>query len=90
MRNWGGAVEGQQAPVSSAVSKRRRFEAVSKVVQQLPIEVYAAKGDLQQLPLSDLKVRTCVLWLICSINSRPRIMLLWQWLSMFTQCRLWL
>lgn len=61
MRNWGRAVEGQQAPVSSAVSKRRRFEAVSKVVQQLPIEVYAAKGDLQQLPLSDLKVRTCAM-----------------------------
>ena len=56
MRNWGHAAEGQHAPANSAISKRRRFEAVSKVVQQLPMETYADKEDLQQLPLSDLKV----------------------------------
>lgn len=56
VQQLGRAANGQQAPQNTANSKRRRFEAVSKVVQQLPVEAFASKEDLQQLPLLDLKV----------------------------------
>ena len=57
---WRPAAVGQQAPRNTATSKRRRFEAVSKIVQQLPVELYASEEDLRQLPLPDLKV-SCVM-----------------------------
>lgn len=56
MWNWRPAAAGQQAPRNTATSKRRRFEAVSKIVQQLPVEMYLSEADLRQLPLAELKV----------------------------------
>lgn len=55
IRNWRQAAAGQPAQRASA-SKRRRFEAVSKVIQQLPVEVHCSEEDLRELPLSELKV----------------------------------
>lgn len=63
---WRPAAVGQQAPRNTATSKRRRFEAVSKIVQQLPVELYASEEDLRQLPLPDLKKRL----LSCGSNSK--------------------
>ena len=41
---------------ASAISKRRRFEAVSKVIQQLPVELHCSEEDLYRLPPAELKV----------------------------------
>lgn len=55
--NWRPAAAGQQAHSNTATSKRRRFEAVSKIVQQLPVELYVSETDLHKLPLPELKKR---------------------------------
>ena len=54
--NWRGAAAGQPTPHNTAISKRRRFEAVSKVVQQLPVELHASHEDLRHMSLPELKV----------------------------------
>ena len=54
--NWRDTAAGQPAPRNTAISKRRRFEAVSKVVQQLPVELHASEEDLRQMSLPELKV----------------------------------
>ena len=54
--NWRDAAAGQPAPHHTAISKRRRFEAVSKVVQQLPVELHASEEDLRRMSLPELKV----------------------------------
>lgn len=54
--SWRGTAAGQPAPHNTAVSKRRRFEAVSKVVQQLPVELHASQEELRRMSLPELKV----------------------------------
>lgn len=54
--NWRDAAAGQPVPRNTAISKRRRFEAVSKVVQQLPVELHATEEDLRIMSLPELKV----------------------------------
>lgn len=56
MWNWRGTAAGQPAPLTTAISKRRRFEAVSKVVQQLPVELHASQEDMRHMSLPELKV----------------------------------
>lgn len=55
--NWRDAAAGQPAHHNTAISKRRRFEAVSKVVQQLPVELHATEEDLRHMSLPELKRR---------------------------------
>lgn len=54
--NWRDAAAGQPAHHNTAISKRRRFEAVSKVVQQLPVELHATEENLRNMSLPELKV----------------------------------
>ncbi|KAL3143946.1 hypothetical protein ABBQ32_003760 [Trebouxia sp. C0010 RCD-2024] len=66
MWNWRGTAAGQPAPLTTAISKRRRFEAVSKVVQQLPVELHASQEDMRHMSLPELKKRLTA----CGVHSK--------------------
>ena len=54
--NWRDDAAEQPAHRNTAISKRRRFEAVSKAVQQLRVELHATEEDLRNMSLPELKV----------------------------------
>lgn len=67
--NWRQVEAGQPGVRASAISKRRRFEAVSKVIQQLPVELHCSEEDLYRLPPAELKKRLR----LCGVNSKESL-----------------